>query len=281
MVFNRSPIEMEYEKTYIPMIIERKKHYVGLKYEMNSTDWKIDYKGIAVKRRNYCPLVKEIFWSIIYPALGLEKLDGKLVKIDCNGGEMAMMILKNRLANLQYENMEKFAISASCKSKYKNENLPHIQLVKRMQKRDPGSAPQSGQRFQYVILHSDTTSELTEKSEELSYAIEHNLIPDYIFYLTHQLYNPISGFMALLGQEEATNLLFHEKEKELIEDLRKHRQQLEIECKRNFFIPKQSQMKPLVRLPKAKKISKKRNKTTIESTIQKKQRTLTDYFSKN
>ena len=92
---------MEYEKTYLPMIIIKKKNYIGVKYEMNPEEWKVDYKGkntlkkcakksvdkliifidlrvskinligIAIKRRNYCPFVKDVYWSVIYPALGI------------------------------------------------------------------------------------------------------------------------------------------------------------------------------------------------------------------
>ncbi|KAJ3044603.1 DNA polymerase delta catalytic subunit [Rhizophlyctis rosea] len=34
-IFNRKPIEMEYEKTYYPLYIQKKKNYIGLKYEMD------------------------------------------------------------------------------------------------------------------------------------------------------------------------------------------------------------------------------------------------------
>ena len=285
VVFNRAPIEMEYEKTYIPMVIEKKKNYVGMKYEMDTKNYKVDFKGIAVKRRNYCPLVKETFWSVIYPVIGVEKNEqGKLIKIENmgrKGADIALSNLGKHLAILETEPLEKFAMSAKLMAHYKNENLPHIQLAKRMQQRDAGSAPQPGQRFQYIIIHSDTSSELCDKSEELSYAIQNKLEPDYIFYINNQLYNPIYEFMALIGKESETRELFDEKQNEVLRLLKKKRQQLENESRRNFFTKmsttsnklnlgsgsssssstnhqtQQKQQKPLIALPKVKKMKKK------------------------
>ena len=113
-VFDRAPIEMEYEKTYFPIFIQKKKNYIGVKYEMDDMRWKVDFKGIAVKRRNYCDFVKEVFWSVIYPALGVEPYynkDGKkeLRKVTWDfhlRSDKAIEALKQSLARLTTKQVE-------------------------------------------------------------------------------------------------------------------------------------------------------------------------------
>lgn len=129
VVFNRSPIEMEYEKTYCPLYIQKKKNYIGMKYEMDDVRWKIDYKGIAIKRRNYCDYVKEVFWNVIYPSLGIERKilpEGTMNMSKANWdsetrSRKALEALDTSLMKL-VENkvpVEDFVISASLKSNYK------------------------------------------------------------------------------------------------------------------------------------------------------------------
>jgi DNA polymerase elongation subunit (family B) len=128
-VFARAPIEMEYEKVYLPMVILKKKTYIGLKYEMDDVRWKIDYKGIAIKRRNYCDFVKKVFWGVIYPSLGVEKyLDEKnktkMRKVSWDfkeGPSRAIEQLKRSLEELENGTvpMDLLVMSASLKSTYK------------------------------------------------------------------------------------------------------------------------------------------------------------------
>lgn len=56
--------ELEYEKVYGNLILFTKKRYTGTLHEFNPAkpDY-IDKKGIALKRRDYCDLVKEIYYD--------------------------------------------------------------------------------------------------------------------------------------------------------------------------------------------------------------------------
>jgi len=133
-IFARSPIEMEYEKTYCPLYIQKKKNYIGVKYEMDDQRWKIDFKGIAIKRRNYCDYVKEVFWNVIYPSLGIErkKLPGGAIDMykenwDADTrSQKALQSLENSLMKLVDNKVpvDDFVISASLKSGYKGPTCP-------------------------------------------------------------------------------------------------------------------------------------------------------------
>lgn len=54
--------ELEYEKVYANLVLFTKKRYTGTLHEFNPLAYEyIDKKGIALKRRDYCHLVKDIY----------------------------------------------------------------------------------------------------------------------------------------------------------------------------------------------------------------------------
>lgn len=68
----------------------------------------------------------------------------------------------------------------------------HARLARKMYKRDPGSAPKSGTRLQYMFVQSkNLKAKQYEKSEHPDYVRKHNLKADYIYYLVHQLKTPM------------------------------------------------------------------------------------------
>jgi DNA polymerase elongation subunit (family B) len=248
-IFNRHPIEMEYEKTYCPMVIVKKKNYIGIKYEMNPNKWKVDFKGIAIKRRNYCKFTKDVYWSVIYPTLGIEPDPNKLGafrKVDWDmklGPDKALQVLRSHLlllVEMNFKNYDDFIISAALKdlSSYKQLNLPQVQLAIRMAERDESSAPKSGQRFGFVIVNEDSRGdEVYQKSEDPVYAIENGLQLDYLFYLNNQIRNPLTSFLELSGQYSRIDAIFNEIQDLIFEKLKKKRALLEKEARLAFFDP--------------------------------------------
>jgi DNA polymerase delta subunit 1 len=73
-----------------------------------------------------------------------------------------------------------------------NSKQAHVELAMRMKKRDPGSAPQVGDRVAYVIIQAAKGAPAYEKSEDPVYVLENNLPIDTEYYLSNQLSNPIT-----------------------------------------------------------------------------------------
>lgn len=58
--------ELEYEKVYLELFLLTKKRYVGSLYTFDPENMAyFDQKGVALKRRDYCKFVKEVFRNII------------------------------------------------------------------------------------------------------------------------------------------------------------------------------------------------------------------------
>lgn len=248
------------------MVIVKKKNYIGLKFEMDVVHYKIDYKGIAIKRRNYCNTVKDIYWDVIYPSLGLQKVAGKISKVNFitgDGPKTALQSLQRNLHNLvqhsrnqatSLDYFDDFLVSASLKSHYKSENLPHLQLAKRMKQRDELSAPKSGQRFNYIVVRDiERVDDLSAKSEDPVYAFENQLPLDYIFYLENQIKKPVMKFLDIIGVGAKAETIFRDTYNQLYDDYMKKVHVRANAAKRKFFSGEK-----LVPIKIAKKIKPKK-----------------------
>jgi len=88
-----------------------------------------------------------------------------------------------------------------------NANLPHVKLAEKMKKRDAASAPNVGDRVQYVVVKGAKGSKTYEKSEDPIYALEHNIPIDFMYYIENQIKLPlIRIFEPIFGDSKKTEL---------------------------------------------------------------------------
>ena len=191
------PHDCEYEKTYWPFIILKKKKYVGNKYENNPEKFIQDSTGIVLKRRDNAPIVKEICNGVINYLINYK--DVKNIK---NYIQTCIQDMFDNKYNIKY-----FLQSRSLKSKtsYKDwTRIAHVVLADRIMKRDPGNILQSGTRLEYAVVITDSPNKKKlqgEIIESYDYIKSNNLKIDYLFYLTHQLMNPVLQFLELVDKK--------------------------------------------------------------------------------
>lgn len=84
----------------------------------------------------------------------------------------------------------------------------HVELAKRMKKRDAGSAPTLGDRVAYVIVKGAGGASNYERSEDPIFVLENNIPIDTKYYLENQLFKPLERiFEPILGAKKAGQLL--------------------------------------------------------------------------
>jgi len=180
---------LAYEKTMYPFILFSKKRYVGNLYE-DDPDSKPKQKsmGIALKRRDYAPIVKKIYGGIINILLNSQDL------------QMSTEFLKEQLQNLidgKYP-IEDLIVSKTLKAEYKDPSkIAHCVLADRIGERDNGNRPMVNERIPYVYINAPNAELQGDRIEHPDYIKEHNLVPDYQFYIVHQLMKPICQLYAL------------------------------------------------------------------------------------
>lgn len=202
------PIAIEYEKVYKPWISLKRKMYVGNMYEYSFTKYKYKEMGVSFKKRDYAPIVADVCGNLTKNIMKYKNLD------------KAVEYIKERLEGILQgkEKLEQFVITKALRSEYKNpESIAHKVLADRMTARDPGNAPRTNDRLEFIFVKvaesynirtlksgKKTIGALAKKLagdriEHVDYVRKHNLEIDYAHYLTNQLYNSIYRLIQPLG----------------------------------------------------------------------------------
>jgi DNA polymerase elongation subunit (family B) len=180
---------IEYEKTFFPFILFCRKRYVGMMYEDDIKKCKRKTMGVALKRRDNAPIVKDIFGGALDSLMEHRNitLAEKMVK------EMLVQVMKNEYS------LEKYILSKQLRDDYKNPGqIAHRVLADRMEERDAGNKPQVGDRLSYVyVANRKDEKKQGDKIESVEYVREKKLKPDVEFYITNQIQNPVAQLFAL------------------------------------------------------------------------------------
>lgn len=180
------PIKLEFEKIYYPYLLMNKKRYAGLLWTNPDKYDKLDAKGLETVRRDNCLLVRRVVDTC------LRKI---LIERDVQGAiDYAKSIISDLLQNKMDISMlviSKSLGKSADDADYSNKQA-HVELAMRMKKRDPGSAPNVGDRVAYVIIQAAKGAPAYEKSEDPVYVLDNNLPIDTQYYLENQLSNPLT-----------------------------------------------------------------------------------------
>ena len=188
----KKPHDFEYDKVFYPFIIFSKKRYVGNKYEESPDNYKQTSMGIATKRRDYAAIVKNVYGGAIKILLNEQNIlkAYDFVQNVCND------LVDGKISDHQ------LTLTKSLRSEYKSATPPaHRMLADRIALRDPGNAPNSGDRMQFMYILPQVgqiASKLQgDRIETPSFIKENNLKIDYRYYIEHQILNPISQLFGL------------------------------------------------------------------------------------
>lgn len=199
----KSPINLEYEKVYAPILLLSKKRYIGKLFSFNAEKYdKIDKKGVVLQRRDNFELLKNVYQEVI--DMYMEK--GK------NANEEVIDYISNIILSIQNKRIDLnlLVITKSLRKDYKSHNLPHVALAKKITERDPNNKPKSNDRISYLFIDTQSVKAQAqyEKVEDPEYVKKNNLPLDVEYYIKF-LMNPLCEIMELFI--EHPNKIFKEK----------------------------------------------------------------------
>ena len=207
-IFKRPPIELEFEKVFHPFILLTKKRYIANKFENTKDPFQlkgVDAKGIALTRRDYCPMVKKCYKEIIDTIVNDKTATGEIVKNEYDSLKTSTELYKQYIDNIyNYNiNIKDLVVSAMLAASYKTRPV-HVQLAERLKLRK--QEVQVGDRIPYIFIESDDCKQpKSELGEDPKYAIENNLKYNRTCYI-EQLAKPILGFYKI-ALKDRENLL--------------------------------------------------------------------------
>lgn len=184
-------LEMKVESVFKTMLILSKKRYAGWSFEENNGGYtdSIVTKGIETVRRDWCNLVSETLQ---------ETLEIILKEKDVR---KALNIVKEKISDIKKGKMDinKLVITKSISKSLKTYKgiQPHVELLKKMKRRDPSSAPGVGDRIGYVIVKG--TGQVSKRAEDPDYVIKHNIPIDSDYYIENQLLPPLERVFEALS----------------------------------------------------------------------------------
>lgn len=187
----KPPHSLELEKLLSPFILAAKKRYTGLQYEDITKPPKLIFKGIQVTRRDSCKFVKDTLTEAVNLIMYQKSVDAAVSYVQAQTSRL----LKGEVP------MNDLIMSKTYRTGLVTENHPHVQVVKKMQERAPGSEPRSGDRVPFVYVQQPYGAKnmlSCHQAEDPIYAKEHKLKIDVVYYKEHALMNPIISLFELL-----------------------------------------------------------------------------------
>lgn len=213
--FLKPPMELSYEKTLMPFILLKKKRYVGMLYETDPKKGKLKYMGLAIKRRDSCDYLKDVYGGV----LNILMKENDIMKSVEFLNRCLEELVQGRVP------MEKLTITRALSSYYKNpQTIAHRVLADRVGKRDPGNKPKPGDRIKFVFYENFDAKLQGDKIELPEYILSEGLKIDYAHYITKQLMKPLQQLYGLgleqIWEKQKKPLAIRNHKKE-VADLRK------------------------------------------------------------
>ncbi len=198
-MFNE-PMELEYENTYQPMLVLAKKRYIAGKYvsgfevleDLPDDKWErgVQAKGVETVRRDVPKFTANLMKTIIREIFIRQNIDNAYKKLDIDLAKFCNKEIS----------MKDMSISAQLGEEldYANpDSLAHVNVVRKMRTRNPGSEPRTGDRVSFVFVKSKT-KKAAGKAEDVAYATEHNLELDLEYYFDHKIMKPVKKLFGSL-----------------------------------------------------------------------------------
>lgn len=208
----KKPIELEFEKVYFPYLLFSKKRYAGLMYTDPKKPDYIDAKGIQLVRRDNCKMVRDVSKDLLHvimydrdiqKAVGMVKdISRRLLHGDIDVMDLVVSKSIKRISYVWSKKNKDGKIEELKEPEldhgYKMASQPHLTVAKKLETRQKGAGPKSGERVPYVFIDTgDAKDKQFIKAEDPTYAKENNLVLDCRYYLEHALLNPIKSIFEL------------------------------------------------------------------------------------
>jgi DNA polymerase delta subunit 1 len=171
-----SAIVLEMEKVYYPMLADVKKRYTGLAFEDPTDKGKMDAKGVALVRRDFCDYHQHAYKEVLHALLYNKNM------------EKGIEIVETHLRKLIEKNVpfDQLVLSRKLAKEYKSLRIAQKIVADKIEQRLPGSGPRSGDRVDFVVVntkHIGPEAPLYKKVEDTTFAKTNNLQLDLVYYV--------------------------------------------------------------------------------------------------
>lgn len=203
-------LEIDIDNVFKRLLLHSKKKYAALNATMSSNNEEtttLEVKGLDMKRREYCPLSKELSIFVLNnilncsdPQEALNDIYKKLEEVTTQFDENSIPMVKLRINTKLSKDPSKYPGGKS---------MPAVQVALRLQ--NQGKIVKAGSVVTFVITSGDpdnndeenkketensSASSVAERARALTEVLNTNYKPDKKYYSEKQLFNPIDRLLS-------------------------------------------------------------------------------------
>jgi DNA polymerase I len=184
-------LELKFEKLFKTFLILSKKRYAGLAFEKTDDKWKekISMKGIETIRRDWCELTSDTMRDVLETILK----EGDILKASKHVRSIINDLSKGLIP------LDKLTVVKGITKALDSYDgiQPHVEVAKKIIKRDPTRKNIVGERLGYVIVRGNQM--LSKRAEDPQYVKENKLEIDSQYYIENQLLPPLERIFEVCG----------------------------------------------------------------------------------
>jgi DNA polymerase elongation subunit (family B) len=199
--FYVAPLDFIWEKSLCPMLLEDKKRYAGGYWTRPDVMDRIDCKGIETQRRDWTGLCTDVLTECLHQLMIHTSKQGAIEAVHkaCADVLMGRIDISKLILTKGYtKTLAEYESGPS---------VPvHIQVVKNAIRRDPVTAPRTGDRVSYVMVDGVKrernqktgtwgTTKTSERAEDPLYVMQSDIPIDGMWYVMNQLMKPCVRLM--------------------------------------------------------------------------------------
>jgi DNA polymerase delta subunit 1 len=195
------PVFIEFEKIYeVWLGMARKRAYYiqsepffdPINMKMVFTEGEIQDKGSEIRRRDGCICAQEIIRGFVDILLWVSKKQGR-AEAEKQAVEYAKKgVEKIMVGDVPYHHLIQARQLSS--SHYATDNLPHVQVNKKLKKRGLQPYP-LGSRVPFIVVKARKGTKMYQCAEDPDYALENGLEPDLLYIIMKKVYGPIERIL--------------------------------------------------------------------------------------
>lgn len=199
-------LEIDIDNAFRRILLHAKKKYAALNVTFDKAGVEqhtLEVKGLDMRRREYCPLSKEISTYVLNQVLGEEDSDASLQSIYDYLSDMTSKIKNNEIRPEKFKINTKLSKDPGAYPGGKS--MPAVQVAMRL--KDQGKIIKAGSVITFVITAGDEGS-VAERARSLNelLAKDSTLQPDATYYLEKQILAPVERLVERIEGIDLTRL---------------------------------------------------------------------------
>ncbi|KAH3687085.1 hypothetical protein WICPIJ_001934 [Wickerhamomyces pijperi] len=200
-------LEIDIDNVFKKLLLHAKKKYAALNVSVDKQGHEsstLEVKGLDMRRREYCPLSKEVSTYVLEQIMSDKDSDEALKDVYSYLESIAQQMEQDKIRHDKFKINTKLSKDPSAYPGGKS--MPAVQVAFRL--REQGKIIKAGSVITYVVCTGEADKSVAERSRSITEVLAKNsdLKPDPAFYLEKQLFAPVERLLEKIDDIDLVRL---------------------------------------------------------------------------